>query len=208
MKTWLTSLSFCLIFALTLPAQTLITDDITSALEDGGLSSPQNVVKVDLLAPFAGELSIGYERVFNKWLSLDLTGGIGTSFYLIEFRNVLGIFGLADPTQDLSNISGGYSFSVAPRIYPQKRAPDLYFFHPGYRFQRINRSKNYDLVLEDYFIGFGYNVYLTPRLYIEYLGGLGIRSTSYRSQPGYPDLSELNMNTLSIPVSIRLGYIF
>lgn len=208
MKSLLTVIAWLYLFVTALSAQTPLSEDIKAALDDGGLSTPNNIIQFDALAPLAGEISFGYERVIQKWLSLDISVGIGLPYYLIDLRNITGVFGLSDPSQDLARIEGGYSFSFAPRIYFQGFAPESYFFNPGYRFRRINRSQDYDLVLQDYFLSFGYSRYIGPRLLLSYSFGLGIHQISYRSHPNFMDLSILDKKILSLPTSLRVGYIF
>ncbi len=200
-----------LLFALSgihpLVAQTGQREDIAELLDDGGISEARNLLKFNVLNPLAGDLSLAYERKLSNRFTLQINAGKVVPFFLTDLSGPFVEFALADPAQDLSNLSGGFSFGITPKFYLKDIAPEFYYLGIDYQYRRYRRDSQYDLTFTDYQVLTGYNVFFGTRFVLELYTGLGVRSVRYQAHPGSSDLSVLNRIIPNLPIGLRLGVI-
>ena len=187
--------------------QTGQRDDISDLLDDGGISEASNLLKFHVLHPLAGDLSLAYERKISDRFTIQANAGKVIPFYLVDLSGIFNEIGLADPGQDLSNLSGGFSFGITPKFYLRDIAPEFYYLGLDYQYRRYNRDSQYDLVFTDYQFLFGYNRFFGTKIVFEMYTGLGVRHIQYQAQPGSIDLSVLNRIIPNLPMGMRIGII-
>ena len=207
--TFLALCSFWLVFLLPDQAmsQTGKREDISELLEDGGLSETNNLLKFNIITPLAGDFNLALERTLSKRFTVQANAGIVLPFYLFDLTGIYNGLGLADPSQDLDNLSTGYSFGITPKFYFRGRAPEFYYLGFDYQYRKYRRDSNYDLVFVDYQFLSGYNMLFGTRFAFEFYVGLGVRSYRYQAQPGNPGMGVLNRTLPNLPFGLRIGII-
>lgn len=188
-------------------AQTGKREDISELLDDGGISNAKNLLKLNLVQPLAGDFSLAFERQLSKKFTLQANIGKVLPFYLIDLSGLYNRIALSDPRQDLSNLTGGFSFGLTPKYFLRGLAPEYYYLALDYQYRRYNRTANYDLVFTDYQFLSGFSQFFGTRFVLEFYVGLGIRQFKYEAKPGNRDLSVLNRIIPNLPLGLRVGII-
>ena len=181
-------------------SQTIISD--TSELSEyfaDRTTEAKNIIKINVLSIFAGDLPIYYERVITKQFTLEAGVGIILPFYVFEFS------GLYSEEQIITDPDGGYSFWFHPKIYFW-RAPDEMYFGLQYRFRKYYEN-DMSVTYSDYSINYGYQWILGTHFVVDANIGLGFR---VRNLPDDfdPWVEDYKKTTVVAPFGIKLGVLF
>jgi hypothetical protein len=163
-------------------------------LNDGGISTSKNIIKLDGLSLIQGNLALLYERVINKTLSIETGGGLRLPYYLPD---------LSLPF--IQTVPGfhpfpGLSFRLETKYYFH-RAPEL-----KYLALRFGHSRFPTLALNDYTFHWGKQHIIGKRGIIDASFGLGCRFQKSSNETYYfnPDASF----AILFPLHIKFGYLF
>jgi len=178
-------------------AQTNGSSENSYFLDDGGISNSKNLLKVNVLSIVNGDLPFYYERVLSKSFSVEIGAGILLPYYLPELPRLI-----TNNENEIVDPAGGYSLWIQPKYYIQGKSPELRYF--GLQFRKRNYNlKNGVIITYDLSFITGTQLIFAKRMALDLSIGLGIHSTNKNET----DIFRFN-NYLTIPVAIKLGYLF
>lgn len=194
-----TKSSFFIAFAIlwfSLPLKAQVKEpDHAYYLNDGGISTSKNIIKLDGLSLIQGNLALLYERVINKTVSIETGGGFRLPYYLPD----LSLPFIRTVPPDFKTFPG-LSFRLETKYYFHK-APEL-----KYLALRFQHSRFPDLSLNDYTFQWGKQHIIGRRGIIDASFGLGFRFQQSSLEHYYfnPDASF----AIILPLNIKFGYLF
>ena len=168
-------------------------DDNSVYFDDGSISDIKNQIKLEILNLYNGELSLAYNRALFKNLSVELSLGKQLKFYYSE-----PLLLNADLTAN-DTITGGYNFSIAPRLlYASTEVRDYYF---SYRFkQRVFELPNNTLKYNEHVLMTGTIINFYKHFILDLYSGLGLVNID---NPKY-----INHSEFTIILGAKIGFIF
>lgn len=169
----------------------------------GGYQTVNNVVKMNPLLIFTGDIPLYYERKLTENISAEGAIGVTTRNYLRELWDYASNpFYTEKQAYSFDDIIGkvGFSLRLAGRYYPASdvSAPHEFYFGPSIDFRRYNyavpmaeedpstgelrfslyEEMNGNRSFTDVKIMFGYSDFFEKNLMVEYYGGIGMRFIS------------------------------
>lgn len=174
-------------------------DNLSQYFDDGGISTANNALKIDLFATAGGDLTFLYERFFTNKLSLE----VGVGFAL--GKGVEPLFIYFDTEELLTERGGGFKFLVNPRYHPWGGRREDFVFGINFFIRNLSDVKYSDLTLDrtDTFIGFyqGYLWELGNRMSLELGYQLGLLLIEENIEIPYLQKSAMNLG-----FSFKLSY--
>lgn len=185
---------FLLFFLWNLTSYAQQTDVNDQYFDDGGISTTNSIIKVNFVSTLMGNPMIHYERLLAKFFSVDLGVGYVLPYYIPEFME------LATFEPYVEKPKTGYSFSVNPRYWPLKNAPEGFYYGLLFRQRHYNCESN-TVILRDitYVIGGQYN--LTRHVNLNIDMGIGPMFSKYSKLDSY------YFETFSFVILAKLGYL-
>lgn len=191
-KTIVVKYSFTILLALSFISN-LKGQELSEVFNDGGLRERKNILKVNFIPLFQGELPVYYERVLTKNLSFEVGLGLQLPYYLPD----IGMLG------DGPLGSEHPSFRVQWWLFPKyyfKEAPEMGFVGVILR-QRNYHVEEGDYKVTDIIYSYGLQFFLSDNVMMEMNLGIGYRSlknlTTNTKEPGF-----------TAGYGLKLGYIF
>lgn len=169
---------------------------ISYYLDDGGISTAKNVVKLNLAAIIYGEIPITYERALGDRFSLEVGIGLQLPYYNSELTTI-------EKEDEIKDPQSGFGIWIFPKYYLHAKAPELNYI--GILYRRMEyQLKNEEVIYRDFTYNYGIQTYIHDRLVFDGSIGTGFRSTKYPNQTtNEPD----NWNLL-VSIGLKLGYLF
>ena len=172
-------------------------EDVSKYLDDGGISSSKNIVKINLSSTAMGDASVSFERVLANAFSLE--AGVGKIMpYYVEgsFWEVI--------QNGYSNKSfSGYSFTINPRFYKSKEAPEFGYVGIHLRRRNIDYGDFSNNQITDLTINSGKQIILGKRIAFDIDSGIGLR-TSLRTD----NLGSYSSRGIVFQLNIKTGFLF
>lgn len=154
------------IFSINLYAQ---ESEILKYLDDGGISRAKNLIKIEPLKLYEGNLQLNYERYIAENWSLEVGAGVLLNYYNqpIPWNWLAKV---EDEDCTLNNPNTGLSLMVAPRFYAAEWSESFYFSIPlNYKFY----PKQMHLI--DCTVTFGWQKIFDNGILIDLSAGLGMK---------------------------------
>ncbi|MBC7451254.1 MAG: hypothetical protein H7259_07170 [Cytophagales bacterium] len=170
--------------------------DISYYLDDGGISTNRDIIKVNIPSIITGDLPFFYERVLSRSIGIEAGVGILLPYYVPE----IPITFISDVS--VKNTDGGYSLYLQPKYYFTHRAPEDIYIGMQVR-RRTYFEDKISTVFTDLILNFGSQAHIKKNLIIDVSYGVGFRIIT--------DAEENLHNTIDgivMPVAVKLGYSF
>ncbi len=146
-------------------------------------NTAKNLVKLSLLEPFTGDISLYYERVLGKNISAEFGLGMTIDDYMgsVLFEDE-GFF-----VDDTKTSLLGYSFGLGFRYYPYA-ASDEFYFAPEFKYRYYHSEfggSPFSAPIEEsksranFRISVGYVYFFDDKIFIDYFGGVGVAANKY-----------------------------
>jgi hypothetical protein len=184
-------LTFLFIFSVDLKAQGL-EDFYEQRLKEKPFNPGNNIIKINPLLFFLGDIPVNYERSLNNRWSVEAGAGITRRNYIHEFWEAA-----SDPeggyNLDARIAKTGYSARAGLRFYPtdagklqgfyfaseflhRMYASEVMKVHPDERNRFISETLPANRYLSDARIVIGFNDFFESKMMVDYYIGLGLRS--------------------------------
>ena len=95
------------------------------------IGASKNLIKTDLFALGRGELALHYERILSPKISLEVHYGKVFAYLNPSLDNFI-------TTENISDKSKGYSYSIQFRNYISRLAPERYYTTLMYRYRKLD----------------------------------------------------------------------
>lgn len=180
-------------------AQVETQEDLDKYFDDSNYSKRSGLLNINLLSPFVGDVAIAYEQKLTRRITLE--GGVGVllPFYVREYMEWL-VTDAYIPT----NVKGGFSWRIEPKIYAKKEAPHGFYVSTMYRERHYSLENNPKLIFRDICLNFGSHFIPKKKISIDYYCGFGVRIKNISSSVN--QTATFGRITPVIPISVKLGY--
>lgn len=161
----------------------------------------RNLVKLSLIEPMLGDISLYYERVLGQNTSFELGAGVTID----DFAGNL----LWDESAYYSNTTPliGGSFGLGFRYYPFV-AGDEFYFAPEFKYRYyhseeiigtgLNQERfHHQKTVSNFRITVGYNLYFDDKVFMDFYGGIGI--AMFKLQTFEAVYDEMTFEYVNIP---------
>lgn len=174
----------------------LSQEDNSYYFDDGGISTCNNVIKINTLSILNGDLPFFYERVFIDEISIEIGAGVLLPFYNIE-NNIF----YSESSFPITNPTGGYSIWIQPRFYSKHTAPESSYIGFMYR-KRFYNQNNEQIVFTDFAINIGQQIMIKKRMTCDFSLGAGYKIQEDNSS----QIKLMHLNNFILPIGLRFGY--
>jgi hypothetical protein len=184
-----------ILIIITLTCKMQAQEDVSTYFDDGGISNPKNIIKVNANYCIGGDISFSYEYIFTDRFALE--AGYGTITHIFD------IFGELDEYVSKNLVEGGYSYLILPKMYFLQKAPLYNYCGILYR-NRLFKHTYKDVYVRDISVVYGVQFNWGKRVYFDYIVGIGnSRIRSYKRHT-YDNIE----NTILFSLRLSLGISF
>lgn len=189
-----------MLFAATLSAQKI--DDM---FDDGGLSNPHGMLKVELFGLYTGDVLIGYEHFITNRISVLAAAGPRLSSWKPNL--LLGLAGIDDDLE-IPDAKGGFALNIEARAYYDGFTKGVYN-SLGYHLQNVTRETGDAYKISIINFGIGYVLPLTSRIYADATFYAGLRSFNDTAEQGFLVNSRSeSLGKIVGGYNLKAGYLF
>ncbi len=173
---------------------TLTGQDLSEVFDDGGLSQRKNLIKINIVPLFQGELTFNYERILTD----HITAEVGLGFQLPYYMPDIGMF-LNDGSATIEKPAFSVQWWLFPKYYFQA-APEMGFVGVILRQRKYDTNEN-DYNITDIMYSYGIQMFKGDKMLIEFNIAIG-----YRLQKN--QTVKLKKEGVAIGYGMKVGYCF
>ena len=173
-------------------------DSLSNYLDDNGISTAKNIVKVNLLSIVNGDLPVYYENILSGSITYELGAGILLPYYVPELPEIF-----SKDDKEVTNVKSGYSLRFDVRFYYFSIAPEGIFGFVNVRRKHFYIRNDNPFNFTAFSMGMGIQQFISKRIMIDFTIGRGIQIIKHLN------LSKDSKYTEYLtPLTLKIGYLF
>jgi hypothetical protein len=169
-------------------------EDISQYLEDENISTASMIASVNINSWTAGDLTFYFEKTFFHRIGIEVGAGPVLPIYLVEIPGFEDFPGSGERRT-------GYSLHLHPKFYFTNAAPEYHYFGPQYRRRQYNYVDDDPVILHDFTLNYGYNLFIKDRVTFSLNAGIGFRFSPVESAGEV----KLEVSGIAMPYNFRFG---